>query len=96
MVPQSATVEIQDKKFVYVLQPNNTVKNTEIQISTLDDGQHYFVTSGLKPGDKIVTENVQNLKDGDKIKPITQAQKQSEYQKALKDQKEGNLSTAFK
>jgi RND family efflux transporter, MFP subunit len=96
MVPQAATVEIQDKKFVYVLQPNNTVKNTEIQISTLDDGQHYFVTSGLKPGDKIVTENVQNLKDGDKIKPITPAQKQSEYQKALKDQKEGNLSTAFK
>ena len=29
-IPQSATVEIQDKKFVYVLQPDNTVKYTEI------------------------------------------------------------------
>ena len=31
-IPQSATVEIQDKKFVYVLQPDNTVKYTEITI----------------------------------------------------------------
>ena len=96
VIPQSATIEIQDKKFVFVLQPNNTVKNTEIKISTLDDGKHYYVTNGLKPGDKIAIENTQNLKDGDAIKPITQSQKEAEYQKALKDQKEGNLSTAFK
>ena len=27
-IPQAATQEIQDKKFVYVLQPDNTVKYT--------------------------------------------------------------------
>lgn len=96
VIPQSATVEIQDKKFVYVLQPNNTVKNTEVQISDLDDGKHFYVTGGLKTGDKIVIEDIQNLKDGDAIKPITKQQKESEYKKALKDQKDGNLSTAFK
>ena len=32
LIPQNATVEIQDKKFVYVLQPDSTVKYTEIQI----------------------------------------------------------------
>ena len=42
MIPQSATVEIQDKKFVYVLQSDNTIKNTEIQISPLSDGQTYL------------------------------------------------------
>ena len=41
-------------------------------------------------------EDIQNLKDGDAIKPITKQQKESEYKKALKDQKDGNLSTAFK
>lgn len=65
-IPQSATVEIQDKKFVYVLQPDNTVKYTEIGIFNLDNGKEYLVTSGLNPGDKIVIEGVQSLKDGQK------------------------------
>ena len=47
-IPQSATVEIQDKKFVFVLQPDNTVKNTEIKVSNLNDGKNYLVTGGLK------------------------------------------------
>ena len=62
-IPQSATVEIQDKKFVFVLQSDNTVKNTEIKVSNLDDGKNYLVTNGLKSGDKIVVEGVQILKD---------------------------------
>jgi hypothetical protein len=49
----------------------------------------------LKAGEKIVIEGVQNLKDGQSITPITPAEKEAEYQKALKDQKEGNIQTAF-
>ena len=94
-IPQSATVEIQDKKFVYTLQPDNTLKYTEISIFNLDNGKEYLVTSGLSAGDKIVIEGVQNLKNGMKITPITPAQKEANYQQALKDQKEGNLATAF-
>lgn len=94
-IPQSATVEIQDKKFVYTLQPDNTLKYTEISIFNLDNGKDYLVTSGLSAGDKIVIEGVQNLKNGMKIAPITAAQKEANYQQALKDQKEGNLATAF-
>lgn len=94
-IPQSATVEIQDKKFVYILQPDNTLKYTEISIFNLNNGKEYLVTSGLKPGEKIVIEGVQNLKNGMKITPITPAQKEANYQQALKDQKEGNLATAF-
>ena len=94
-IPQSATVEIQDKKFVYTLQPDNTLKYTEISIFNLDNGKDYLVTSGLSAGDKIVIEGAQNLKNGMKITPITPAQKEANYQQALKDQKEGNLATAF-
>lgn len=95
MIPQSATVEIQDKKFVFVLQPDNTLRNTEIKVFTLDDGKYYYVTAGLKAGDKIVLEGVQNLKDGQTIIPITPAEKEAAYQQALKDQQEGNFQTAF-
>lgn len=95
MIPQSATIEIQDKKFVFVVQSDNTLKNTEIKVFTLDDGKYYYVTSGLKAGDKIVLEGVQNLKDGQTISPITPTDKEAAYQQALKDQQEGNFQTAF-
>ncbi len=96
LIPQSATQEIQDKKFVYVLQADTTIKHTEIRISNLNDGKNYIVTDGLQPGDKIVVEGVQMLKDGQKITPITPEQKEAKYQQHLKDQKEGNIATAFK
>ena len=92
---QSATVEIQDKKFVYVLQPDNTVKYTEIKIFNLDNGKDYLVTSGLNSGDKIVIEGVQNLKDGQKVMPNTPSQKEANNQQHFKDQHDGNLATAF-
>lgn len=94
-IPQTATQEIQDKKFVFVLQPDNTVKYTEIEIFNLNNGKQYLVTSGLKPGDKIVVEGVQTLKDGMKIQPITPAQKEANFHQAMKDQHDGNLATAF-
>ena len=95
LIPQTATQEIQDKKFVYVLQPDSTLKHTEIQISNLNDGKNYIVTGGLKEGDQIDVEGVQTLQDGQKISPITVAQKEAKYQQALQDQRDGNIQTAF-
>ena len=68
LVPQKATYEIQDKKFVYVLNDDSTVTSTEITIASIDNGKEYMVTSGLKVGDRIVTEGVNTLKDGMTIK----------------------------
>ena len=96
LIPQAATQEIQDKKFVYVCQADSSVKHTEIQISNLNDGKNYIVTGGLKAGDKIVVEGVQQLRNGQKITPITLAQRDAKFQQHLKDQKEGNIATAFK
>jgi membrane fusion protein (multidrug efflux system) len=74
VIPQKATYEIQDKKFVYVVDSKSTVKSAPIEISPLDDGQNYVVTSGLKVGDKIVVEGIASLKDGMQIKQITPEQ----------------------
>ena len=95
LVPQSATTEIQDKKFVFVVQADNTVKNTEIQVYRLNDGKNYYVTSGLKAGDRIVIEGVQALHDGQAITPITPAEKEAAYKQALEDQRNGNIQSAF-
>ena len=95
LIPQTATQEIQDKKFVYVVGADNKVKHTEITVSPLDNGKQYIVTGGLKAGDRIVVEGVQILKDGQEIKPITPAEKTAKFEQALKDQHDGNLATAF-
>jgi len=74
VVPQNATYEVQDKKFVYVVDSKSIVKSTPVEIFQLDDGKNYVVTSGLKAGDKIVSEGVGTLRDGMQIKEITPEQ----------------------
>lgn len=73
-VPQKATYEIQDKRFVYVVGKDNKVKNTEITVLSQNDGTNYVVTSGLKVGDRIVVEGINTLNDGMTIKPVSEAQ----------------------
>ena len=68
LIPQKSTVDLQGKKFVYVLQ-SDSVKNTEIEIMEITKDNFYVVTKGLKAGDQIVLEGFQSLKDGVKIKP---------------------------
>ena len=66
VIPQKTTYEIQDKKYVFVIDQNNVVKSREITIT----GQMpdlYVVESGLAATDKILLEGVQRAKDDDKI-----------------------------
>ena len=64
-IPQKATFEIQDMKFVYVVGDSAKVHQTPIQIDSKNDGTNYIVTKGLNPGDEIVIEGVgATVKDG--------------------------------
>ena len=74
LVPQSATVEMLHKKFVYTLGSDGKVKFTEITVSPYDDGQSYTVTSGLKVGDRIVTAGTTTLREGMEIKALSEAE----------------------
>ncbi|QXU44365.1 efflux RND transporter periplasmic adaptor subunit [Pedobacter sp. D749] len=69
LIPQKSTIDLQGKKFVYVLGDSAKVINTEIEIMDLAKDKFYVVTKGLKAGDKVVLEGFQSLKDGTKIKP---------------------------
>lgn len=70
MVPQTATFEIQDMKFVYVLGDSAKVHAVPVTIDANNDGKNYIVTSGLQPGQQIVVEGVGvSVRDGMMIKP---------------------------
>lgn len=67
VIPQSATYEIQDKKFVYKVD-SSKAKSTLINIFPVNNGKEYIVTQGLSVGDVIVLDGVATLKDGTAIK----------------------------
>ena len=69
LIPQKSTTDLQGKKFVYILGDSAKVVNTPIEIMKIAAGKFYVVTKGLKPGDKVVLEGFQSLRDGTKIKP---------------------------
>lgn len=71
LVPQSAAYELQDKRFVYLVDAQNKVKSTAITVMENSAGQFFVVTGGLKSGDKIILESSGNIKDGTEIKPET-------------------------
>lgn len=72
LVPQSATTSIQDKRFIYVLNDDNTVSRKEITIEGRS-GNDFIVTSGiLKSEDRIVTAGLDKLSEGVLVKPLEQ------------------------
>lgn len=90
-VPQKSTFDIQNKKFVYVLGKGNTVEAREIMVLQQNNGQTFVVTNGLKTGERIVIDGVNQLKNGMKINPITPAQAAAAEQKAKKALKDGKM-----
>ena len=69
-IPQNATYEVQDMKFVYIVGDSAKVHSRPITVAPLNDGKKYIVTSGLKPGDVIVTEGIGiSVADGMTITP---------------------------
>lgn len=70
LIPQKSTIDLQGKKFVYILGDSAKVINTQIEVMELAKGKFYVVTKGLKSGDKVVFEGFQSLKDNTKIKAL--------------------------
>jgi membrane fusion protein (multidrug efflux system) len=73
-VPESATVEMQDKVFVFALADSNKVKKVAITIDG-KDGENYVIKDGLKAGDQIILSGMDHLQEGAKIVPQKAADK---------------------
>ena len=62
VIPQEATIHIQDKCFVYRIIDGKAV-STEVKGISAND-EHYVVTSGLNDGDVIIAENASMVTEG--------------------------------
>ncbi|GGI25185.1 efflux RND transporter periplasmic adaptor subunit [Pedobacter mendelii] len=68
LIPQSATVEMQDKVFVFALNKGNKVTKMPITIIG-KSGNNYLVKDGVKSGDQIVLSGLDRLQEGQVITP---------------------------
>ena len=68
LVPQAATVEMQDKVFVFTVGKDNKV--TKMPITVVGkSGTNYLIKDGVKSGDQIVLSGIDKLQDGQAIQP---------------------------
>ena len=96
IIPQSCVSEVQNKKFVYILDKDNKVKYTEIKVDPQNDGNNYIVTEGLNVGDKYVTNGITKLTDGMEIVPITPEKYQQKISDQAKAMSAGDIVDAMK
>lgn len=69
LVPQKSTFEVQEQLYVYVVDDQHTARARRIVPKLrLDDA--FVVASGLTASDQIVSEGVQKLRDGMRVKAL--------------------------
>ena len=68
IVPESATVDMQDKTFVFTVGDSSKIKKQAITIIG-KNGDNYLVKDGIKVGDQIVLSGVDKLQEGMVIQP---------------------------
>ena len=66
LIPQKATFEILEKKYVFVVDKNNVVHQQEVTIGSEMSGL-YAIKKGLTGTERILLEGLRKVKDGDKI-----------------------------
>lgn len=66
IIPQKATFEVLEKRYVFVVDKDNIVHQQEIAVAS-EMPDLYILKGGLSPDDKILLEGIRKVKDGDKI-----------------------------
>lgn len=70
IIPQKATFEVLEKKYVFVVQDNGKVEQREIQIA--NEIPHFFIIKqGLQEGEKVLIDGIRKVKNGEHIKTKT-------------------------
>ena len=66
IIPQKATFEVLDHRYVYVIGADSVLHSTRVEVGS--ELQHLFVvTDGLKKDDKFLLEGLRKVKDKDKV-----------------------------
>jgi membrane fusion protein (multidrug efflux system) len=75
IIPQNATLEMQDKRIALVVDKENKVKAVPITVRPVPGGRFFVVDSGLNLNDKMLIEGVGVITEGTLIKPEVVAYK---------------------
>ena len=67
LIPQEAVYELQDQKYVFVVDRNNVVHQRAIKIDAEYTGT-YVVSSGLQVTDRYLVDGIQKVNEGDKVR----------------------------
>jgi membrane fusion protein (multidrug efflux system) len=67
VIPQGATVQLQDKILAYKVVDGKAV-STLIKVAPVNDGKEYIVLDGLKAGDEIVADGAGMIREGTQVK----------------------------
>lgn len=70
LVPERAVSELQGQNFVWVISPDNKAGQRPVTVGR-QVGERLLITQGLKPGERIVVEGLQKVRDGMVVKPMT-------------------------
>jgi membrane fusion protein (multidrug efflux system) len=83
VIPQKATYEIQDKKYVFVVDKQGVVKSKNITV-TGEMPDLYVVGTGISENDRILLEGVQKVKEDNRIEADYKAPEEVVAQLRLK------------
>ncbi len=68
IIPQKATFEILEKKYVFVIDVNSVAHQREISVEA-ELSNLFIVSKGLTEKDKVLLDGIRLVKDGDKVNP---------------------------
>ena len=69
-VPERAIVELQGKTFLWVITPENTASQRPVKVGELVNSK-VSILEGLKPGERVVLEGLQKVREGAPVTPLT-------------------------
>jgi membrane fusion protein (multidrug efflux system) len=70
LIPQRAVLELQGRNFVWLVDDANKVSQHKVTVGPRF-GSDWLIEDGLRPGERIVVEGLQKIRDGATVQPST-------------------------
>ena len=70
LIPQKTTFELLTKKYVFVVDEKNAVRQRQVFVADEELPHIYIVEKGLREGEKILLEGLRRVENGEHIEPV--------------------------
>jgi membrane fusion protein (multidrug efflux system) len=83
LVPERALAQLQGRNFVWVISADKKATQRAVRVGETI-GENALIIEGLKPGERIVVEGLQKVREGAPVQPMTAAEKAAASSQAAK------------